>query len=199
MRLDQFHHGLRASSGITGESSFTVIGTAAILSQNPELAEGDESVVTTHEIDIWPTSGVQEVGEVLESIGEMSPFHETFGFYIDPYQPGNAILPQGWLQRTIPYTTVEAAGTTAYCLEKHDLVVAKLARGDQKDIAFVAELIRRGVIDVAECRLRITAVDPHSLHYQHTGESPCMDIRTRISAHLKDAERTASEGKNISM
>lgn len=188
MRIDQFEHILRACQGITDEKSFFVIGTAALLVQHPELAEG---VVTSHEVDAWPLSGNPKVAELLESIGEMSPFHEQFGIYVDPYPPSNAVIPEGWEARTKRFESPATSGARGYCLEKHDLIVAKLARGEPKDLKFTIELLKRELLDHQTIEERIQAVDPSTPHYQNTRESPLADIRQRILQNWEAAMESA--------
>ena len=192
MTVEQLEHVLRACQGNTDESSFYIIGTAALLAQHPELAEGREGVVTSHEVDAWPVSGDPKIAELLEAIGEMSPFHDQFGIYVDPYLPSNAILPKEWETRTIPFHSDQTKGATGYCLEKHDLTVAKLARGDTKDVNFVAELAKRGLLDKATVENRIKLVDPAQPHYQMTRESPLADIRQRILSNWQETLKLAT-------
>jgi len=190
--IEQFEHVLRACQGNTDENSLYIVGTASLLAQHPELAEGMDGIVTSQEVDAWPVSGNPKIADLLEAIGEMSPFHEQFGIYVDPYSPSNAILPKGWEPRTIPFHSDQTGGATGYCLEKHDLTVAKMARGQPKDLKFVAELVRRGLLDNLEVKNRINLVDPSQPHYQITRESPLADIRRRILSNWKAALKLAS-------
>lgn len=192
MTIEQFEHILRACQGNTDETSFYIVGTASLLAQHPELAEGEGGVVTSQEVDAWPTSGNPKTADLLEAIGEMSPFHEQFGIYVDPYSPSNAILPKGWETRTIPFRSEQTKGATGYCLEKHDLTVAKMARGEPKDLKFIGELVKRNLLDKSEVETRIGLVDPNHPHYQLTRESPRADIRQRILSNWKTALKLAN-------
>ena len=196
MRVDQLEHILRACQGNADESNFYVIGTAALLAQHPELAEGRENIVTSHEVDAWPLSGDPKVADLLEAIGEMSPFHDQFGIYVDPYPPANAILPKNWENRTIRFQSQETRGATGYCVEKHDLIISKLARGDAKDLKFTAELVKRKLLDHQEIEKRIHWVDPEQPHYQNTRESPLADIRQRILTNWQAAVQLVAPQNN---
>jgi hypothetical protein len=195
MRIDQFEHVLRACQGNTDESNFYVIGTAALLAQHPELAEGQEEIVTSHEVDAWPLSGNHKIADLLEAIGEMSPFHEQFGIYVDPCPPANAILPKRWESRTIQFQSEYTKGAQGHCLEKHDLAVSKLARGEPKDLKFVSELLKKNLLIPKEIEERILLVDPSQPHYQHTKESPTTDIRVRIKSNWKAAQQLTTPKK----
>ena len=52
-------------------------------------------------------------------------------------------------------------GATGYCLEVHDLVVAKAVAGREKDRAFVREVIRHRLVQLATLldRLERTPID----------------------------------------
>ena len=58
------------------------------------------------------------------SIGELSAFQETFGYYAQGVTPETAILPTGWRGRLVPYCTAGTQGVTAHCLELHDLWIS---------------------------------------------------------------------------
>jgi hypothetical protein len=49
---------------------------------------------------------------------------------------------------------------TGWCLEAHDLVLAKLARGDDRDWAFAIAALRGGLIEAQELRARADAMPP---------------------------------------
>jgi hypothetical protein len=46
-------------------------------------------------------------------------------------------------------------GATGWCLEPHDLVLAKCVAGRQKDWAFAEEAIRHGLVEPDELRARL--------------------------------------------
>jgi hypothetical protein len=58
-----------------------------------------------------------------------------------------AVLPNGWETRTVQLAPDGPNGALARCLDPHDLCVAKLVRGDDKDIEFVEALVAAGLID----------------------------------------------------
>lgn len=66
--------------------------------------------------------------------------------------PQTATLPEGWRDRLRPYTSPEAPGVTALCLDLVDLAVTKLCAGREKDIAWLrtaagAALLDRGAVE----------------------------------------------------
>ncbi|HEY5961177.1 MAG TPA: DUF6036 family nucleotidyltransferase, partial [Polyangiaceae bacterium] len=80
------------------------------------------------------------------SIGELSPFHETFGYYAQGVEPDTALLPSGWQQRLIPICGPSTRGATGWCLEIHDLLVSKYVANREKDRRFARAAIRHGMV-----------------------------------------------------
>jgi hypothetical protein len=96
MRRDQMEHVLRAAAAITRERDFVVIGSQALLASVPELAPPlDQSM----ELDVYPLNNPAAADLIDGSIGELSPFGETFGYYAHGVGPETAILPRAWRDR----------------------------------------------------------------------------------------------------
>ena len=66
------------------------------------------------------------------SIGEGSPFHETFGYYGQGVGPETAVLPRGWSERLFVVRSAATRNASGLCLEVHDLVISKLIAGREK-------------------------------------------------------------------
>jgi hypothetical protein len=82
----------------------------------------------------------EEEIEQLNSLGFGSDFHIEYGFFIDPVGPATAVLPPDWRTRAIT-VTIPDRGASGICPEAHDLAISKLARGEDKDLEFVAALL----------------------------------------------------------
>jgi hypothetical protein len=82
------------------------------------------------------------------AIGELSDFHETFGYYAQGVSVTRAVLPEGWQERVAVVETPATAPGRGLCLEPYDCVLAKLAAGREKDYAFAGALADAGLIDV---------------------------------------------------
>lgn len=74
-----------------------------------------------------------------------SPFHETYGYYVDPVDDKTAILPKGWKGRLVNLPPGDTGGVKGLCLEPHDLAIAKYAASREKDLIFTRELACRGI------------------------------------------------------
>jgi hypothetical protein len=95
------------------------------------------------------------------AIGELSMFHETFGYYADGVGEATATLPEGWKDRLVPIRTPGTLGNTGLALEVHDLLISKYVAGRDKDRRFARSALVHGLVDpvVLEERLSATPVE----------------------------------------
>lgn len=114
------------------------------------------------EADVYPKNHPEQADLIDGSIGELSPFHSTFGYYAQGVAPETAILPVGWETRLIPVSSPATRGATGWCLEVHDLVLSKYVAGREKDLEFVAAAARHKLVDRDELlqRLPTMPIDP---------------------------------------
>ena len=93
---------LRAASAILNHHCFVLIGSGAAIATQRRLPL---AMMLTKEIDIYP-AGVEDARELSEvlaaTIGVASPFHTTFGYYVDGVSEDTATLPAGWRDRLQP-------------------------------------------------------------------------------------------------
>lgn len=142
MNRTQLEHVLRASAGITGATEFVVIGSQAILGQVPNAPA---ELLVSMEADLFVPGRPEDSTLIDGSIGEGSPFHQTFGYYAHGVGSDTAVLPNEWERRLVPLTGPGTAGAIGRCLEVHDLAISKLVAGRAKDLAYVEALIRGGL------------------------------------------------------
>lgn len=90
-------------------------------------------------------------------MGDGSQFHASYGYYAHGVGPETAKAPAGWEGRLV---RIELPGfrktdpvVVAWCLEPHDLVLAKLAAGRPHDRVFALEAIRSGLVDPEQLRV----------------------------------------------
>ena len=152
MKRSQLEHILRAASAITGADRLVVIGSQSLLGQH---AEPPPDLTASIEADIFTLRSPQDAELIDGSIGEASPFHQTFGYYAHGVGAETATLPSGWKDRLIPLSTANTAGAVGLCLEANDLAVSKLAAGREKDLEFVAALIRHRLAQAEIVRERL--------------------------------------------
>jgi hypothetical protein len=95
------------------------------------------------------------------TIGEGSPFQREFGYYAHGVDETTAVLPDGWRERLILITGENTRFVRGWCLEVHDLAIAKYLAGREKDLEFTAALARHEMVspEVLCRRLAATRVD----------------------------------------
>lgn len=159
MNRAQLEHLIRAAATISEDDEIVVIGSQAILGQ---FARAAGELCASMEADLYPKNRPELADLVDGSIGEGSPFHQTFGYYAQGVSPETAVLPRGWEQRLVPVRSERTRGATGWCLEIHDLLLSKLVAGREKDLVFARAAIEQGLAErpVLEARLADTLLDP---------------------------------------
>lgn len=143
MRRSELEHVIRAAAAVSGESEIVVIGAAALLGSVPDPPD---DLAQTMEADLYPLRRPHLADVVDGAIGELSPFHETFRYYAHGVGPSTAILPAGWEDRLVKIQNEGTRQYVGYCLDPGDLAASKLAAGREKDLAFVAGLLRHRIV-----------------------------------------------------
>lgn len=154
MNLKQLEHVLRAGGSIAGCREIVVIGSQSLLASFPEAPA---ELLRSMEVDCYPLEDPVRADLIDGSIGELSPFHETFGYYAHGVGPETAALPAGWRSRVVRLESENTGGTVGWCLAPADLAVSKLLAGREKDVEFVRAMLRAGV--VAETAIRPLAAE----------------------------------------
>jgi hypothetical protein len=157
MNREQFDHAIRATGAILGVNEVLVIGSQAIHGLiDIEIPEAERSI----EVDV--SAMKDEDGSQADlidgSIGELSVFQETFGYYAQGVTPNTAILPTGWRRRLVRYESPATNGVTAFCLEIHDLWISKAVANRTKDQEFCRALLERKLVDNKTLRARLKKV-----------------------------------------
>jgi len=155
MTRQQLEHVIRASAAIAGVRDIVVIGSQAILGQFPSAPP---ELLVSREADVYPL-GHPERGDLIDgSIGEGSPFERTFGYYAHGVDDTTAVLPEGWRDRLIAVAGENTDPGRGWCLESHDLAIAKYVAGRPKDLEFTRLLAIHGMTsrEVLTARLQGT-------------------------------------------
>jgi hypothetical protein len=158
MNRAALEHILRAAAAIADERDFVVIGSQAVLGQFPHAPD---ALLSSIEADIYPRQAPAKSDLIDGAIGELSMFHQTFGYYAHGVDETTATLPSGWPDRLVPLANDNTGGATGWCLEVHDLSVSKLVAGREKDLDFVRVLVRERMVDPTVLQERVTMLsDP---------------------------------------
>lgn len=158
MTREQLEHIIRAAAAISGDDEIVVIGSQSVLAQFPHAPP---ELLVSVEADVFPRNQPEQADLIDGSIGELSPFHTTFGYYAQGVAPETAIAPAGWQDRLIPLRGAGTRGATGWCLEVHDLLLSKYVAGREKDIEFTAVAVRHGLVsrEILSARLAGMPID----------------------------------------
>lgn len=148
-----------------------VVGSQALLVGREDI---ERSLRNSQEIDLYPANAreweasqdnhIEASEEINAHFGVMSQFHTTFGFYIDGVDENTAKLPDDWKSRAekldidLTDRTVEVIAPSPT-----DLVAAKLARGDPKDLRFASICMRSGLARHDQIKKALEVIMPEHL------------------------------------
>ena len=165
MNRKQLEHLVRASGSISGCRDVVIIGSQALLGAFPDAPP---EILTSMEADLYPADDPGKAELIDGCIGELSPFHETFGYYANGVGPETATLPSGWKGRLVQVENENTGGTTGWCLAPVDLAISKLLAGRPKDIEFVRQIIRIGIVTENTIRGVLSELTPdNATHASH--------------------------------
>jgi hypothetical protein len=138
-------HLLRAAAALTNERDFVVIGSQAVLGQ---FASAPDALLVSIEADLYPRDAPEKADVIDGAIGELSTFHQTFGYYAHGVDETTATLPAGWKDRLVPLHNENTGGATGWCLDVYDLASSKLVAGRERDIDFLRVLVRERLVEL---------------------------------------------------
>ncbi len=154
MKRAQLEHIIRAACTIADDDELVIIGSQSVLAQFPDAPE---ELVVSLEADIYPRHHPERAELIEGSIGELSLFHQTFGYYADGVDAHIATLPAGWEERLVPIRGPGTAGNTGWALEIHDLLISKYVANREKDRNYTRAALRHGLVDLETLRTRLAA------------------------------------------
>ena len=162
MTRPELEHLIRAAAPIADDEDIVVIRSQAILGQFPDAPA---SMRVSAEADLYPLHHPERAALIDGSIGELSPFHDTYGYYAQGVSETTASLPEGWKDRLIVVQNQNTRGARGLCLEIHDLLAAKAIAGREKDIDFISEAARHGLAsrDKLLNRLALVSAEPAAI------------------------------------
>ncbi len=161
MNKIQFAHTIRAAAAVLGVNKVLVIGSQAVHASLDKLFPAVNRSIETDIAVLNDKNG--KMADLIDgSIGEASLFQDTHGYYAQGVEPKTAILPDGWRNRLVPFSSPETNGVTAYCLELHDLWISKAMAGRPKDREFCDELKKRKYVKIQILKERLKKVKGQS-------------------------------------
>ena len=140
MTRDELEHAIRAACDVADDDEVWIFGSQAILGQ---YEDAPEELRMSAEVDIAPVNQMSKTIDIDANLGELSAFHQAYGFYVHAVSIEAAVLPQGWERRAKKVSNSNTRGKTGLCVEAHDLAVSKLVAFRPKDLDFVRVLLAR--------------------------------------------------------
>lgn len=163
MRRVDLEHIIRAAGAITGANEIVIVGSQAILGQFPDAPP---FLLRSMEADVFTFRSPDDALLIDGTIGELTAFHQTFGYHAHGVAVETATLPKNWQDRLIKVRNENTNGITGLCIEVHDLCSSKLVAGRGKDIEYVTEALRVGLVNrdtliarVKDCDLSPTELE----------------------------------------
>ena len=144
MNRAQLEHVIRAAASIADDREIVILGSQAILGRHPDAPP---ALCVSEDVDLYPRNHPERSEVVDGAIGELSAFHETFGYYAHGVGPETAILPAGWESRLVRVEGPETAGAVGLCLDPHDLAISKLMAGREKDLEYLRVAADSGLLN----------------------------------------------------
>ena len=157
MTREQVEHVLRAAGAITGKQEWVIVGSQAILGSIPNAPH---EITLSEEVDLYSPEDAFASDLLDGSIGERSPFHETFGYYAHGVGAETATLPHDWRKRAAVIQTESTGGVAGICPHPADLAVSKLVAWREKDRDFVVALLRHTLVDPADVEASLSQLEP---------------------------------------
>jgi len=156
VRRADLEHVIRAAAAVSDDDEIVVIGSQAILGLLPEAPD---ALLWSQEADVYPRHRPERAEAIDGALGDGSQFHAAFGYYAHGVGPETAKAPAGWEQRLLPVRVPRGPRdetlVTGWCMEPHDVVLAKCAAGRERDWEFAGEAIRHGAVELDELLRRV--------------------------------------------
>ena len=138
----------------TGHREFVVVGSLSILGLSEHFdVPGDMTM--SNDVDCFTRLDPERIFDLAGTLGENSPHHLEFGYYLDGVSPALPSLPEGWRDRLI---RVERNGIGLSFLDPADAALSKYARGEPRDRRWIRAGLRTGAISLPLVRSRFPSV-----------------------------------------
>jgi hypothetical protein len=135
-----------------------IIGSQAI---HGEISNPPDELLQSMEVDMYPLADPDRADDIDGVLGDGSWFEHTNGYFAHGVGPTTAKAPAGWMDRLVRVDVealVPGRNPVAYCMERHDMVLAKLVRGEERDVRYAKVALRAGLLDPSVLQSRIQAL-----------------------------------------
>jgi hypothetical protein len=153
MKRQDLEHLIRAAGAIAQAEEIVIIGSQAILAMYPTAPD---ELLVSQKADLYPAHDPAKADLIDGSIGELSPFHEQFGYYAHGVGPETAVLPKNWRSRSVKIQNTNTAGVAGICPHPADLAASKLVAGRERDLKYVRVLLQHRLVTLEEVQSSIS-------------------------------------------
>jgi hypothetical protein len=181
----ELEHAIRAACDIAQDQEVYVFGSQAILGQYPDAPA---TLRQSAEADIAPVHAVHMADVIDANIGELSSFHNAYGYYVHGVSLDAAVLPKGWQRRAIAVRNANTNDATGWCVEAHDLAISKLVAWRDKDRDFVRILLAEELVQARKLMLRIGQLPMH----ERASDDHRETMRHWVKGIVRDLGRASS-------
>ncbi|BAH47033.1 hypothetical protein ACH47B_32410 [Rhodococcus sp. NPDC019627] len=179
MNREELEHVIEAACANLDEGQVIVFGSQSILGTYDET-ELPEYATLSREVDVFPRSGIDAPASpaVVEKIlilngrlGECSPFHESFGVYVEGIHKGCSGTAEAMGQPLVAVEVQDGSeyGRAGFCLDPVDLCASKAIAGREKDRVFVAALVEDGIVTATQI---LGGIDSYGIEWPDTYPVP---------------------------
>lgn len=168
----QLHALLREAQRLSGHKEFVIVGSLAILGA---VADPPDGMVMSIDVDTYMKSDPGGTGALSGALGQGSPFEDEHGYYLDPVSPHLPSFPEGWQDRLV---LIDFGDVQAYFVEANDVAVSKYIRGDERDMRWLREGLRSGLLNIDAIERRIASAPTAE-------DSKLPKARRRIAGHRR--------------
>jgi hypothetical protein len=138
MTKSQLENLLRRAGEIARDRDFFLTGSQALRGICKTIPK---DFPVTIEADLYPRHHPEAWAILRAQLGQTSRFFNREGYYLDCTDPALSTLPEGWIERLVPFRTPRTGGVTAWCLEPNDLFIAKLNAWRPKDRRYLLAML----------------------------------------------------------
>ena len=143
MQRANLEHLIRSAGAIAECKEIIIIGSQSILGKYPNAPK---EALLSMEADLIPVGHPERLDLIDGVLGELSSFHNSFGYYGDGCDETTSILPKGWKGRLIAIDNPNTNGIKGLCLDPHDMAISKLVAGRDKDIKVCSVLFNHNIL-----------------------------------------------------
>ena len=185
MRRPQLEHVIRAAADVVEGDEIVVVGSQAILAEFPDAPD---ELLVSQEADVYPRTRPERAIDIDGSLGDGSQFHATFGYYAHGVGPETAKAPAGWEQRLVRLAVNLGRGREAigWCMEVHDVVLAKCAAGRERDWEFAEAALRHRIVAQEELLRRVVDLPLRPAELTRT-QSMLRGVIARADSHRRSS------------